>query len=113
MTDGEWVSRGGRSRTCSAIEIHDVNPCKTIFYGQELFIPRCLTTRASVSKFAFRRFIRSRHDPAGDLSHMFAGIRKLTLQKLRLNLHGLLEIGCVNQFSRMIERSFHVLFGER
>ena len=29
------------------------------------------------------------------------------------SVHGLLEIGCVNQFSRMIERSFHVLFGER
>ena len=65
------------------------------------------------SRFALRRIFGGRHDPAGDLSHMFAGIGKLTLQEFRLNLHGLLKIGRVNQFPRMVERSLHILLGER
>src|SRR5712672_3381666 len=64
-------------------------------------------------ELAFRRILRSRHDLAGDLSHMLSGIGKLALQELRLNSHGFLKIGGVNQLSRVIERSLHVLFGER
>jgi hypothetical protein len=44
---------------------------------------------------------------------MFTGIGKLAPQELRLNLHGLLKIGCVNQFPRMLEGRLHILFGER
>jgi len=43
---------------------------------------------------------------------MLSGIGKLALQELRLNLHRFLKIGGVDQLSRVIERSFDVLFGE-
>ena len=74
--------------------------------------PGSLSPRGA-SGFAFRRILRGRYDPAGDLSHMFSGIGELTSQELRLNLHGLLKVGGVNQSSRMLERSLHVLLGER
>ena len=70
-------------------------------------------TRRPSLELAFRRILHSRHDLAGDLSHMLSGIGKLALQELRLNLHGLLKIGRVNQLARLFERSPHVLFGER
>lgn len=72
-----------------------------------------ITVPLPLLELAFRRILRSRHDAAGDLPHMFSGIGKLALQELRLNLHGLLKIGRVNQLARMFERSLHVLFGER
>ena len=60
--------------------------------------------RRSSLELAFRRILRSRHDLAGDLPHMLSGIGKLALQEFRLNLHGFLKIGGVNQLSRVIER---------
>ena len=81
MTDGEWhhpVARQGPALQLKSMpQIH-----ARLFCGQELFIPAYLTTGACASKFAFRRIFRGRHRPAGDLSHMFSGIRKLTPQKL-------------------------------
>ena len=84
---------------------------------QDYFVCSELLIRADLSSgralgLAFRCVLGRRHDPAGDLPHMLSGIGKLTLQELRLNLHGLLKIGGVNQFSRMIERSLHILLGE-
>src|ERR1039457_1761218 len=121
LTDGEW-SPGGPSRTCSPIEVYPANPCKTILWAESV-TPRLrlsdrgwegiITVPPPLLELAFRRILRSRHDPAGDLPHMFSGIGKLALQELRLNLHGLLKIGRVNQLACMFERSLHVLFGER
>src|SRR5256885_17030912 len=94
---------------------HNSNPWRK--FMQDYFVgnglsPGSLSPRGA-SGFALRRILRGRHDPAGDLSHMFSGIGELTSQELRLNLHGLLKVGGVNQSSRMLERSLHVLLGER
>ena len=85
-----------------------------LIYERGIIIPlHSHGTGARRSEFALRRVLRGGHDPAGDLPHMFAGIGKLALQELRLNAHRFLKIGCVNQFSRMLERSLYILFGER
>ncbi len=111
MTDGEWshpVARHGpAAQFKSTAQIH-----ARLFCGQWIIIPAGLSPRRA-SGFAFRRILRSRHDLAGDLSHVFSGIGELTSQELRLNLHGLLKVGGVNQSSRVLERRLHVLFGER
>src|SRR5216683_3460261 len=120
------ASPGGPSRTCSPIEVYPTNPCKTILWAESssAYTWRYATADARRSPMegiitvplpllAFRRILRSRHDPAGDLPHMFSGIGKLALQELRLNLQGFLKIGRVNQLARMFERSLQVLFGER
>ena len=113
MTDGEWchpVARQGPAlRLKSMAQIH-----ARLFCGQRIIhVGVCRDTGARRSRFAFRRILRGRHDPAGDLPHMFPGIGELALQEFRLNSHRFLKIGGVNQLSRVFERSLHVLFGER
>jgi hypothetical protein len=44
---------------------------------------------------------------------MLRSICELDLHEFRLDLHCLLKVGCLNQFPRMVERSLHILFGER
>ena len=98
---------GPAAQLKSTAQIH-----ASLFCGQWIITPGSLSPR-DASGFAFRRILRSRHDLAGDLSHVFSGIGELTSQELRLNLHGLLKVSRVNQFSRMLERRLHVLLGER
>jgi hypothetical protein len=52
------------------------------------------------------------HDLAGDIAHVFAGMRELTSQEFRLNAHRFLKIGGMNQLSRMLECRLHVLLSE-
>jgi hypothetical protein len=44
---------------------------------------------------------------------MLPGVCELALQKLRLDLHCLLKVCCLNQFPRIVECSLDVLFGKR
>jgi hypothetical protein len=78
----------------------------------ELIFAKTLSAVQQSVGLPLRRTLRSRHHPAGDLPHMFSGIRKLTSQEFRLNLDGLLKIGGMNQLSRMLECGPHVLLGE-
>jgi hypothetical protein len=75
--------------------------------------PQGVLIKACRSRLALRCVLGRGHDPTADLAHMLAGIGELALQELRLNLHGLLKIGGVNQFARVIESGLHILFGER
>jgi hypothetical protein len=81
------------------------------FVGRELSAPA--RYHGDASGFAFRRILGGRHDPAGDLPHVFSGTGELTSQELRLNLHGLLKVGGVNQSSSVFESRLHVLLSER
>ena len=65
-----------------------------------------------VLELDLRRVLRRRHHRASDIAHMLARIGELAAQKLRLDAHGLLQIGGMNQLPRMLERGPHVLFGE-
>ena len=111
LTDGEWRHPVAHQGPAMRIEFHRAKRCKTILWAKGSRPPA--GNRVRPSEFAFRRILRGGNDPAADLSHVFAGIRKLALQELRLNSHRLLKIGRVNQFPRMFERRLHVLFGER
>ena len=79
MTDGERYTRW------PVMDLpHDSNPWRK--FMQDYFVgsglsPGNLSPRGA-SGFAFRRILRGRHDPAGDLSHMFSGIGELTSQEL-------------------------------
>jgi hypothetical protein len=103
------VARQGPARRLkSTVQIY-----ARLFSGQGIHYPRLLTAGALFLKLAFRRILCRRHRAAGDLSHMFSGIGELTSEEFRLNAHGLLKIGGMNQPARMFERGLHVLFGER
>ena len=44
---------------------------------------------------------------------MLAGVGELAAQEFRLDPHRLLKVGCMDQLSGMLERSLHILLGER
>jgi hypothetical protein len=61
------------------------------YLWQGIVHPAYPPSETRTSKFVF--ILWRGHHSAGDPLHMFACIRKLTPQKLRLNLHGLLKVG--------------------
>src|ERR1700687_1696827 len=108
------ASPGGPSRTCTTIKIYRANRRKTNLWAATTGARARLAASARPDlEFGFGRVLRGGHQAAGDLAHMFSGIGELTLQELRLDAHGFLKVGRVNQFSRVLERGLDILFGER
>src|SRR6476469_3569406 len=98
MTDGKRYT-WRLVMACRPIE-SPAQALQDYFLGLELSAPATTGRRASC--LAFRRILGGRHDPAGDLPHMFSGTGELTSQELRLNLHGLLKVGGMNQSSSVL-----------
>src|SRR5258708_3267712 len=108
LTDGRWYTRWPvkdlRMKLKSTTRAHARS-----FYGQWIFVFNVASAPRVPSRFGLRRVLGAGHDLARDLAHMLAGVSELTLQELRLNLHGLLKVGSVDQFPRMLEGGLHIL----
>src|ERR1700681_437585 len=91
LTDGGWSHPVARQGPANEIEVPGARPRKSILWAVDLACLRQCAPRVP-SGFGLRCVLGSGHDLARDLPHMLARIGELTLQELRLDLHGLLKV---------------------
>ena len=95
------MARHGPARQ---IEIAGATCRKTILRANHTNLHAIVADAPNGLQFDLRRILRRRHHRAGDVTHVLARAGELAAQEVRLDAHGLLQVGGMNQFPRMLER---------